>query len=98
MRFAPSRGSPGSSGEGESPWSPAGSASSLRRVRLVGLLGALALGVGSLTVAVPPRPAFPGPAAAPNGPHRLTLVSSRPAGISHTVRFLFVDSFRGLPK
>lgn len=44
-------------------------------------LGALALGAGGFTVTTLPRPAFPGPAAAPGGPHRLVLVSSRPAAV-----------------
>jgi hypothetical protein len=46
-------------------------------VRLATALGALALGAGGLTVTTLARPTFPGPAGAPNGPHRLLLVSSR---------------------
>jgi hypothetical protein len=46
-------------------------------VRLATALGALALGAGGFTVTTLPRPAFPGPAAAPSGPHRLVVVTSR---------------------
>lgn len=46
-------------------------------MRLAGLLGVLAVAASSLTVTVMPRPAFPGPAAAPADPHRLVFVSSR---------------------
>jgi hypothetical protein len=44
-------------------------------------LGALALGSGSFTVTALPRPAFPGPASAPSGPHRLVVVSSEQVGV-----------------
>ncbi len=47
-------------------------------MRLAAALGALALGAGGFTVTTLPRPGFQGPAAAPSGPHRLVLVSSRP--------------------
>jgi hypothetical protein len=67
-------------------------------MRIATAIGALALGAGGLTVTALPRPAFPGPATAPNGPHRLTLVRSERVGISKVV---FTDvkgpSFRGLP-
>jgi hypothetical protein len=44
-----------------------------------------------------PRPTFPGPAAAPGGPQRLVLVSSRPAPVSGVSRdFTSDDVFRGL--
>ncbi len=51
-------------------------------MRLAIAVGALVLGTSGLTVTVLPRPAFPAPAAAPGGPHRLVLVSSRPAPIA----------------
>jgi hypothetical protein len=61
-------------------------------------LGALAVGAGAFGVTTLPRPAFPEPAPAPSGPHRLALVSSRSAPIGGRIKSLFVDFFRGLPK
>ena len=69
-------------------------------MRLAGLLGALAVGVSGFTVTLLPRPAFPGQAAAPNGPHRLVLVSSRylaPGNLENDVITAPADRFRGLP-
>jgi hypothetical protein len=61
-------------------------------------LGALALGAGGLTVTTLPRPAFPGPAGAPSGPHRLTLVSSRQVGVSNIFGSRVTGpQFHGLP-
>lgn len=67
-------------------------------MRLATALGALALGAGGLTVTTLPRPAFPGPATAPGGPHRLVLVSSRyqaPGNLENDTIEIQVD---GLPK
>jgi hypothetical protein len=69
-------------------------------VRLAVAIGALALGASGLTVTVLRRPAFPGPAAAPGGPHRLVLVSSRylaPGNLEHDVVTAPAGRFRGLP-
>jgi hypothetical protein len=69
-------------------------------MRLAGLLGALALGASGMTVTVLTRPAFPGPAAAPAAPHRLTLVSSRfvpPGNLEHDTITAPAGSFHGLP-
>jgi hypothetical protein len=68
-------------------------------MRLAGLLGTLALAAGGLTVTTLPRPAFPGPAGAPSGPHRLVLASSRQVGVStgEPKSIDEVDPFRGLP-
>ncbi len=70
-------------------------------MRLATALGALALGAGGLTVTTLPRPAFPGPAAAPSGQHRLVLVSSHYAspGIVQSGQELRAgpDHFLGLP-
>jgi hypothetical protein len=68
-------------------------------VRPAIVLGALTLGAGGFTVTTLPRPAFPGPAGAPGGPHRLVLVSSRyeaPGSLENDVIAAPADSFRGL--
>ncbi len=46
-------------------------------MRLAAAAVALGLGASGLTVTTLPRPGFPGQAAAPTGPHRLVLVSSK---------------------
>ena len=67
-------------------------------MRLAIALGALALGAGGFTVTVLPRPTFPGPSAAPGGPHRLVLVSSRYHAPQGPVLYLQPASrFNGLP-
>ncbi len=67
-------------------------------MRVAIALGTLAIGAGGLPVAVLPRPAFPGPASASSGPHRLVLVSSRPAPITApTWTMAPATSFAGLP-
>jgi hypothetical protein len=66
-------------------------------VRLAIAVGALVLGTSSLAVTVLPRPAFPGPAAAPSGPHRLVLLSSRRAPVAFEMDTLQGEPFRGLP-
>jgi hypothetical protein len=66
-------------------------------MRLAIALGALALGAGGLSVTVLPRPAFPGPATAPAGPHRLALVSSRYAAPAFHGTDLAGAPFHGLP-
>ena len=59
----------------------------------------LAVAAGSLTFTVLPRPAFPGPAAAPGGPHRIAMVSSRQVGVSlgEPKSIDEAEPFRGLP-
>jgi hypothetical protein len=67
-------------------------------MRVATAIGALALGASGFTVAALPRPAFPGPATAPNGPHLLTLVTSKRVGISKvTITNVSGPSFSGLP-
>ncbi len=68
-------------------------------MKLAGLLGALAIAAGGITVTTLPRPAFPGPASAPSGPHRITLVSSKQVGVSlgEPKTIDEVDPYRGLP-
>ena len=68
-------------------------------MRLAGLLGTLAIAAGSLTFTVLPRPAFPGPAAAPGGPHRIAMASSRQVGVSlgEPKSIDEAEPFRGLP-
>jgi hypothetical protein len=66
-------------------------------MRLATVLGALALGAGGLSVTTLPRPTFPGPAAAPSGPHRLALVLSQPGGYGVLGRDVAGSRFRGLP-
>ena len=60
-------------------------------------LGALAIGASGLTVTTLPRPAFPGPAAAPGGTHRLVLVSSRFLAPTLGAEASTGPTFRGLP-
>jgi hypothetical protein len=65
-------------------------------VRIAIALGALALGT-SVPVTVLPRPAFPGPAAARGGAHRLALASSRQLPVDTNVDVVGSDDvFRGL--
>jgi hypothetical protein len=67
-------------------------------VRLAVAIGALVVSAGGPAVTVLPRPAFPGPAAAPGGPHRLALVSSSiasPGGDSGWTGYAPSRSFRG---
>ncbi len=67
-------------------------------MRIALALGALAFGASPLVVTTLPRPAFPGPAAAPGGAHRLVLVSSAKAGISTpAVGAPQATPYRGLP-
>jgi hypothetical protein len=66
-------------------------------MRLATALGVLALAAGGLSVTTLPRPAFPGPAAAPSGPHRLVLVSSQATGYSSSGTAISIGGpFRGL--
>jgi hypothetical protein len=65
-------------------------------MRIAIVLGALALGT-SVPVTVLPRPAFPGPATPPSGPHRLVLVSSHYAAPTGSAIDLAGDRFHGLP-
>jgi hypothetical protein len=66
-------------------------------MRLAGLLGVLAFAASGVTVSVLPRPAFPGPAAAPSGAHEFVLMSSRTTGISVQSHYFSGSPFRGLP-
>lgn len=67
-------------------------------MRAAGLIGVLAVGASTVGLTVLPRPAFPGPATAPNGPHRLTFVTSKQVGVSSVVTTTVTGpSFRGLP-
>jgi hypothetical protein len=68
-------------------------------VRLATALGALAIGAGGVSVTTLPRPAFPGPAGAPSGQHRLVVVSSRydaRGNLEGDLVLGIAGSFRGL--
>jgi hypothetical protein len=63
-------------------------------------IGMLVLGASAGTLTTLPRPTFPGPAAAPSGPHRLVLLSSTRVGVSNLgISSISVSgpSFHGLP-
>jgi hypothetical protein len=63
-------------------------------------IGTLVLGASAVTLTTLPRPTFPGPAAAPTGPHRLVLLSSTRVGVSNIGTVSISVSgppFHGLP-